>query len=412
MTLNLVGKTLGQYQLVEIVGQGSLATVYKAYQPSLERWVAVKVLHSRDQKLLARFEREAKAAAQLRHPNILVIHEYGEEAGWPYIAMQLVEGGTLANYLTGQPINWDKVITLCLPIAQALHYAHQQGLIHRDVKPSNILMPQPDWPLLTDFGLVKIPNPDEMLTDSDICIGTPAYIPPEQAGAQTIDHRADMYSLGVVMFQLVAGRLPFEYNNVIEMINAHMLEPAPRIQPFNPKCHPELETIILTALQKSADKRYPDLEIMINALTRVLRGSTRPLDDTAPLSVAFQKPLEVDMPAAALSGQEVKILLTEEHVPLNIPDPGDQGLIIGRSGRQAQVDIDLSDYGALETGVSRQHARLIRQGTEWLIEDLASMNGTYVNKKRIAAGELTRLQNGDVIRCSTLSFIFLISPKA
>ncbi|MBN1993971.1 MAG: protein kinase [Anaerolineae bacterium] len=411
--IHLIGQTLGQYELIDVVGEGGLATVYKAYQPKLERWVAVKVLHSNNRDLLARFEREAKAVAQLRHRNILIVYEYGEEAGWPYIAMEYVQEGTLKNYLTGRPMDGDRVVTLAIPIAQALHHAHEHGLIHRDVKPSNILMPQPDWPLLADFGLVKMQNPDAAITNSDIIIGTPAYIPPEQAKIEPVDPRADMYSLGVIMFQMVTGCLPFEYKNPNEMINAHISEPAPSPHQFNPGCPPKLAQVILTALQKLPENRYANLQVMTGALQEILQGTTKPLFSAGmpvevPLSPAEVGPMPPNHGLQTVPRQEVKILLKDDNITLDVPEPNKDGLIIGRSHSKAQAEIDLAPYGALEAGVSRRHARLLRQGEMWLIEDLGSMNGTYLNKKKLDSGVPTPLQNGDQVRCSKLSFVFLI----
>src|SRR5687767_13816902 len=158
MTKNLVGKTLGEYNLESIVGEGGLATVYRAYQISLNRPVAIKVLYHQEGTSLARFQREAKVIAALRHRNILIIYEYGEQEGLPYIVMEYVEGGTLEDRLKGEPMDWRRVVNLIMPIAEALQYAHRHGIIHRDVKPSNILMQQEDWPVLADFGLVKQSN--------------------------------------------------------------------------------------------------------------------------------------------------------------------------------------------------------------------------------------------------------------
>ncbi|MCB0154170.1 MAG: serine/threonine protein kinase, partial [Anaerolineae bacterium] len=173
MTNDLIGSTLGQYTLVSVIGEGGLATVYKAHQTNLDRWVAVKVLHSKDQNVLARFEREAKTVAQLRHRNILMVYEYGLTDDRPYIAMEYVEEGTLENYLNNEPMDWMRAVSIGMAMAEALHYAHQHGLIHRDVKPSNILMPQPDWPLLADFGLVKMSNQEKALTATGMIMGTP-----------------------------------------------------------------------------------------------------------------------------------------------------------------------------------------------------------------------------------------------
>ncbi|MCB0164090.1 MAG: serine/threonine protein kinase, partial [Anaerolineae bacterium] len=151
MALDLVGKTLGGYRLDRLIGEGGMASVYKGYQESLKRWVAVKVLYYQEATSLARFQLEAKAIASLRHRNILIIYEYGDEEGMPYIAMEYIEGGTLEDRLNGMPLGWRQVVNLSIPIAEALHYAHNHKIIHRDVKPSNILMPQDDWPLLADF---------------------------------------------------------------------------------------------------------------------------------------------------------------------------------------------------------------------------------------------------------------------
>ncbi len=277
MATDLTGQTLGQYQLKEAVGQGGLATVYKAYQANLERWVAVKVLYVEDKTTLTRFKREARATAHLRHPNILMVYEYSEHAGWPYIVMELVEGGTLTDYLHGEPLTWPHVVNVTTSIARALQYAHQQKLIHRDVKPSNILMPQANWPLLADFGLVKMAQGGYTLTATGMVMGTPAYIPPEQVRGQEIDHRADMYSLGVIIFEMITGRLPFTHPIANALMLAHIIETPPAPRDLNPKCPEALEKIILKAMEKSPDDRYPDMQAMIDALDKIAERSTMPM---------------------------------------------------------------------------------------------------------------------------------------
>lgn len=412
---DLVGKKLGQYELLDVAGVGGLATVYKASQPALERFVAVKVLHSNDRMLLTRFEREAKASARLRHRNILMVYEYGEEAGLPYIAMEYVEQGTLDNYLTGIPMDWECVITLSAPIARALHHAHEHGLIHRDVKPSNILMPQPDWPLLADFGLVKVAQIDEELTGTGVAVGTPSYMPPEQAGADDVDFRADMYSLGVIMYQMITGRLPFEYHNMNLQIFAHISELPPAPSELNPKCPPQLEHVIEKAMEKDPEDRYADLQEMAEILEEILKESTyhfpSPPNDTPVTVVDNQRPVAAYSPSMAETPtrQEVKILLKDGSGTIEVSSPSENGLIIGRTQKTSVADIDLGPYGALEAGVSRQHSCLALKGTTWLIDDLKSMNGTYVNEEKVQPGKPVPLKNGDVIRCGKLSFIFLIS---
>ena len=424
----LIGTTIGSYQLGEVLGEGALATVYKAYQPSLNRWVAMKILHVNQKTMLARLKREAMAVAQLRHRNILMVYEYGEEDGQSYIVMEYVEGGTLEDYLQGEPMDWLKAVNLTIPIAEALHHAHEHGLIHRDVKPSNILMALNDWPLLADFGLVKVKNLQESLTESDLAIGTPAYMAPEQALSKPVDPRTDMYSLGVILFQMVTGRLPFQHKNSNLMMYAHISKPVPSPSKFNSDFPPELEGIILTALQKSPDDRYADMQAMIGSLKMLTGASTleipvasgktprtRPLPDSPPESLPYPATETQDVPFEFQKGisskQSARILLPDKNVTIDLrnPNPGEDGLIIGRTHGNKQVDVDLGPYEAAQAGLSRQHARLIKQGQSWLIDDLGSLNGTRVNGTLVTPGLPVPLKNGDIIHCARISFVFLTS---
>jgi serine/threonine protein kinase len=312
-------------------------------------------------------------------------------------------------------MDWAKAVRLIVPVAEALHYAHQQGLIHRDIKPSNILMPRPDWPLLADFSLVKV-HTSQTITDIGVVMGTPAYIPPEQAGGEKVDHRADMYSLGVVMFEMITGRLPFDYENPHLLMMAHLSEPVPSPRQFNPVCPPELEEIILTALRKDPAERCADVQIMINALRYVLNVSTAPFPSTPPASP--DRPGQPsDAKSIAVSRGPIQeegvaqIVLSAQNVTINLPEPQKGSLIIGRTHRDIQADIDLSPYGASDMGVSRQHARLTWQNGQWFIEDLGSLNGTYLNEVKLTPNTPASLKHNDVIRCSHLSFSFLISAE-
>ena len=420
MTINLMGEKLGQYSLVELVGEGGIATVYKGYQKSLDRWVAVKVLHSDDQNVLARFEREAKSVANLRHRNILMVYEYGTEKGLPYIAMELVEEGTLDGYLTGEPMDWPKAVSIAVHIADALHYAHQHGLIHRDVKPSNILMPQDDWPLLADFGLVKVSDEDKALTATGMIMGTPSYIAPEQARGDKIGIHADMYALGVILFEMIAGRLPFAYENANYLMLAHIQEDPPSPREFNPDCPPEVEEIILKALEKSPEDRFSDMETMAAALRRTLRpiAPKPPKSDSSTVQVTSQilKPALADdfrpKPGPrqpAVSG--VRLLLPERNISIPLPESVSEGqiLTIGRTYGNQRVDIDLGPHGAVDSGISRRHSRLIKQDDIWHIDDLSSLNGTHVNNTRLTPDQPFPLKNGDVIQLGRMYLIFLSS---
>lgn len=420
MSKNLVGKTLGQYELVEIAGEGGLATVYKAYQRSLDRWVAVKVLHIQQEEVLARFKREAKVIALLRHRNILTVYEYGEQDGSPYIAMEYVEHGTLETHLKalqGKPMDLYQVISVSMAIADALDHAHQQGLVHRDIKPSNILMPQPDWPLLADFGLVKMTESQKSLTMTGVILGTPSYIAPEQALGRSADARSDMYALGVIMFEMITGRLPFTYKQANRQMLAHISEAPPAPRDLNPTCPPPLEAIILKAMEKTPDDRYANMQEMIEALRNLLGSSTIPIPSQSAIFDTPARPVSEFMPELApappaqaepVNDKRAVIQLANKNLTISLPMPGQAGLIIGRTHHTSHADVDLGPHGAAEAGISRRHARLIKSGQEWQIEDLGSLNGTYINNTKIPPGTPTPLHDGDTVRCSLLSFTFLL----
>jgi serine/threonine-protein kinase len=402
---NPLGQILGGYKLVELIGSGAMATVYKAHQLTLDRWVALKLLHYKDNQALLRFQREARAIALLRHRNILIVYEYGEE-GWPYLAMEYVEGGALSAYLAKNKLEWPKAVNLLIPVAEALHYAHQQGIIHRDVKPSNILLSDQEWPLLADFGLVKVlTGPDQPVTQSGASMGTPAYVAPEQARGLAIDQRADIYSLGVVLYEMVAGRLPFNYSNVNKMLLAHISEPVPPPRLFNPLAPVELEKIILKAMRKLPAERYQNTEQMITALKEVVASTpTSAQVEAAPLSFD----LSLDDLARPPSPLEASLRLPAKD--LTLPVPAKERVIIGRTHRNIVADIDLGPHGGSQLGISRRHACLIRQDQGWAIDDLESLNGTFVNSIQVKPGHPVPLHDGDQIRCSRMSLVFSLSP--
>lgn len=242
-----IGHTLGGYQIIEEIGRGGMARVYRAYQPQLERWVALKLLTIKGtsgREFLSRFRREAKAVAALRHPNILTIYDYGEEKGIAYIVMEYVDGGTLKARLTEGPMEWPDVATLVIPIGHALAYAHSQGIVHRDVKPGNVLLARTDWPLLADFGLVKLLGGQQGITRPGTSIGTPAYLSPEQAAGEEVDHRSDVYGLGIVLYELLTGHVPFEADSPFETMLLRLREPPAPPRHLNPRITPQLEAVI------------------------------------------------------------------------------------------------------------------------------------------------------------------------
>ncbi|MEA3350522.1 MAG: protein kinase [Chloroflexota bacterium] len=266
----LIGHTLGAYQLVERLGQGGMATVYKAYEPNLDRYVAIKVLpqfFARDPNFMQRFRREAKAVAQLKHPNIMPIYNYGEEGEITYIVMQHVEGGTLKQ-ARGQVYEPEEAVRLAIPIVRALAYAHRRGIVHRDIKPSNVLLGEDDWPMLADFGLAKMAEASQKLTGTGVGIGTPMYMSPEQGHGTDVDQRTDIYSMGIMLYEMLTGDVPFRADTPMAVVIKHMTAPLPMPRTLNPDIPEILEHIVLKATAKEPANRYQTAEEMVVSLER------------------------------------------------------------------------------------------------------------------------------------------------
>jgi len=279
---DLSGESFGRYHILEQLGEGGMATVYKAYDTRLETEVAVKVIRTENilpsvlDRALKRFEREAKALARLTHPNIVKVTDYGEYEGKPYLVMPYLPGGTLKQKL-GKPIPWQEALQILLPIAEALDYAHSQNMIHRDVKPSNILLTERGQPMLTDFGIAKVLDLEETqdLTGTSAAVGTPEYMAPEQATAKTVDHRADIYALGVVLYEMVTGRKPFIADTPMAVLIKHATEPLPRPKQFASNLPEAVEKVLLKALAKDPANRYLSMAEIGGAFTGLLRAGAR-----------------------------------------------------------------------------------------------------------------------------------------
>jgi len=274
----LAGKTLGKYRLVEQLGRGGMAEVYKAYQPGLDRYVAVKVMHSflsEDKDFLARFQREAKLVASMRHPNIVQVHDFDVESGLSYMVMEFIDGETLKGRLQdleekNQWISIDEAVRISLLVGSALKYAHRLGMVHRDVKPANVMIDKQGNVILTDFGIAKIFSGGgaTQLTATGAMVGTPSYMAPEQGMGQPGDERSDIYSLGVMLYQLVTGRLPYEADTPLAVVLKHINESLPMPRQANPEVSEPVERVILKAMAKNPDDRYQHVGDMLNDLKR------------------------------------------------------------------------------------------------------------------------------------------------
>ncbi len=263
-----VGDQLGVYEIQNVIGAGGMATVYQAHQPKLGRDVAVKVMHdifAANDEFRTRFEREARIVARLDHPNIVPVYDFDEGDNQPYLVMKYVEGVTLKDLMDRGELSLKEILSILEPVAKALHYAHEQGVLHRDVKPSNILMDRRGHAYLTDFGLARLAQAGESTMSMESMLGTPHYISPEQAnGIAELDGRADVYSLGVILYRLVTGEVPFTSDSSYGLIYHHIHTPPPAPREVKPDIDPRVEVVLLKALEKNPDLRYGTPVAMMN----------------------------------------------------------------------------------------------------------------------------------------------------
>ena len=278
---DLTGKQLGPYEIEGPLGEGGMAAVYKAYQASMGRHVALKILprqFASDPSFVARFAQEARIIARLQHVHIVPVYDYGHAEGYTYLVMPFIPTGTLADVMRAGHLPLERVRTVILQVGEALGYAHAQGVIHRDVKPSNILVDDRGNCRLTDFGIAKMVEGTLHLTQTGALSGTPSYMSPEQIQGETLDGRSDLYSLGVILFEMATGRPPFLAETPAAVLVKHLHDRPPNPRSIRRDLAPALERVILKSLAKARQERYPDLASFVQAVKAAIpeTPSTKP----------------------------------------------------------------------------------------------------------------------------------------
>lgn len=464
---SLIGKSLGQFRIVERIGTGGMATVFKAYQPTLDRYVAVKVLpayHARDPVFVKRFVQEARSVAKLAHPNIVQIHDFGEQENITYIVMEHVDGGTLKDRLK-QALLVPEAVDFTIQAAEGLDCAHRNGIIHRDVKPANMLLRRDGHLLLSDFGIAKLlEETTSNLTRVGTGIGTPQYMSPEQGMGQKVDRRSDIYSLGIVLFHCLTGRVPFIADSPLTITVKHLNEPLPvELLAAEGVPAPIIQVVQKMAAKQAVD-RYQSADSLIEALTSALTASNLSMprmyrvpplggygnSASQPVGPAGQAPSgsgvghggtlgaaqpgtpqgatvtcfrcgaanPTSRPYCTSCGDELSNTRASKDIYMVNGRPVlarltiQNGLMQGRSYRFHQDVTTVgrtngNDLIIADNSVSRRHSRLWFANGHWYLDDIGSFNGTLVNSVRIFQSVV--LNDGDVINFGDAVVVFNIT---
>ena len=390
---DFVGKKIGKYQIEEKIGRGAMAEVYRAYHPTLDRHVAIKVLHSflsEKTDNLDRFQREAQNVAALNHRNIVQVHDFDTINDMNYMVMEFIDGRSLKQLLKdlrdqGELVPLQKAIGIVDDIASALAYAHEQGVVHRDVKPANVMIDKTERIVLTDFGLARIVSGPQFTTTGAI-VGTPAYMPPEQGLGQAGDARSDIYSLGAMLYQLVTGKFPFNGESPLAIVFKHINAPLPAPRSINPDIPGPLETIILKTMEKDPNQRFQKAKDLQIALNELAVGYPK-VSDSQPVATYF---------AESTENLVLSFHIIETGQIITVENKNE--ITVGRLDGAIRPDIDLNPFDALKKGVSRLHSEIrVSDENEITLYDLGSTNGTWLNGKKLDPDEPETVHHGDMI---------------
>jgi len=302
----LIGQTLGNYEILSMLGEGGMATVYRARQRTMQRDVAIKVIKTNlanTEEFKLRFEREARTVAALNQPHISKVFDFGEQGDMVYLVMELQSGGSLSDLIKNGPLPIEQTAKLLDQIASALDYAHRQGIVHRDLKPQNILLDTEGNAILSDFGIAKILNANTAaLTQSSAALGTPYYMSPEQWQGRDIDARADIYALGVMLFQMLSGQMPFQGDTPFSIMHKHIYDTPPSIGSYRPELPMSVDAVIKRALAKNRDDRYASAGELAKAFRASLTGGAN-VDTAGFVQVASATGSTVGVASSTNSGK-------------------------------------------------------------------------------------------------------------
>ena len=372
----MIGKKLRAYEITEEIGSGGMATVYRAYQPSMDRHVAIKVIHSailNDQAPRERFQREARLIARLEHPHLLPIYDFDGEHNPPYIVMRYLEGGTLKQVEQKGRVPRAEVLYILRQLAGALDYAHRQGVVHRDLKPSNVMIDREGNAFLTDFGIARTAGRDKDLTGTGLVIGTPGYMAPEQARGDGIaDKAADIYSFGVMAFEILTGTVPYDHENGFDVILAHMNDPIPKASERGTDLPKAIDPVLARAMAKDQTKRFETATEFVESLITALK--IKPSEAPTALQSMTQV-LSVDQ-LTAIQRQK-----GEDQTP-GSGTPSDQ------QRQMTAVSVDMKDLAEIlyEKGFDAERARATMDAFWATLSEAAKGHGGAIHSRTEEAG--------------------------
>jgi serine/threonine protein kinase len=443
--MDLIGKTVGNFRIDRLLGEGGMGAVFQGYDLSLQREVAIKFIHPHLAHLLdflKRFIQEARLLARLDHPGIVKVYMLGKEGDMLFLPMEFIKGGNLRQLLDRliRERKWlplDEAILLVQQLCQVVEYTHQHGVLHRDIKPANLMLkPEPTDGLpfrviLTDLGLAKLLE-GLGITQEGTSVGTPAYMSPEQASGQPTDRRSDVYSLGVLLYELAVGRLPFQIKTITEAARYYTQAPPPAPRSLRPDLPATLEQIILKALEKDPNNRYSSAAELGTALAGLMKQLTEILDQASQGGVSLVTKYEESI-IAPMRPASASLMTVLENNPIT---PRGVSVFEGQSvapSTQTRIQVIEKDKTAkvlpLPSGTvtigrdrgnhivlndnkaSREHARITWDGMEYYVMDMDSTNGTFLQNTRLLPGVAEIWKPGQTLRIGD-TWLRLVSPKA